>query len=120
MPVLLSFVCALCRQMRLLDLEQRLSMAQQSNVAMRAKLDAACFQSAVLSRTAESQKLFLAQTLVQTSEAERIKEQARLEVHAAQHREDARKLQQSENTIHSIREEQRMVSKRKQGERLME
>ena len=97
---------------RLLELEQDLSIAQRINVDLRSKLDAATFHSAVLTRTAESNQLFVAQNLIQTGENERVKEQARLEVHSRQHQEDLRKIQASERTIAAIQEEQRQLKSR--------
>lgn len=97
---------------RLLELEQDLSNAQRINVDLKSKLDAATFHSAVLTRTAESNQMFVAQNLIQTGENERVKEQARLEVHSRQHQEDLRKIQASERAIAAIQEEQRQLKSR--------
>jgi hypothetical protein len=97
------------REMRLLELEQELSNAQLANQALRDRLAEASFQQAVLARTSEAQKAFMAQTMVSQSDAERAREAQREEAAAAQRRADQLKLQQNERQMRDLQEAQRVL-----------
>jgi len=97
------------RELRLMELEQELANAQHANRALREQLTEASFQQAVLARTSEAQKMFMAQTMAQTSEAERLRDAAREETVAAQRRMDQQKLMQNERQVRELQEELRVL-----------